>query len=85
MALRKRSQSRPFEWLTMYTGVMGQNAPNQFQLNKQRYLSKYFNSFVAGTNSHIWMRKARAASRVRLPYNAPALFHSCHDDTRQEK
>ena len=30
---------------------------------------------------HIWMRKARTASQVRLLYNAPALLHSCYDDS----
>lgn len=29
------------------------------------------------------MRKARIVSWVRLPYNAPALIATCHDDTQQ--
>ena len=35
-----------FEWLTMYTGLMVKNAPNQFQLNRQRYLSKIINTLI---------------------------------------
>ena len=40
------------------------------------------NPRATGINAHIWSRKARTAPRVRLPYNAPALIHSFHDDTR---